>query len=49
MPVTSIIKKFPHEFEALARPDEEQPIAHPQVSGQMGALMASIRERQKNA
>jgi len=48
MPVTSIIKKFPHEFEALAKPDSEKPVAQPMVSGQMGALMAAIRERQKN-
>lgn len=49
MPVTSLIRKFPHEFEALARPDSEVKPALPRVSGQLGALMASIRERQTKA
>jgi NADH-quinone oxidoreductase subunit F len=49
MPVTSIIKKFPHEFEALVRPDSEVAPALPKVSGQMSGLLATIRERQKNA
>ena len=49
MPVTSIIKKFRHEFEALVKPGADQKIAAPRVSGQLGGLMAAIRERQKNA
>ena len=46
MPVTSMVKKFRSEFEALARPEGEVKPALPKVSGQMAALMASIRERQ---
>jgi len=47
MPVTSLVKKFRHEFEALAKADKDMPLASPRVSGQMGALMASILERNK--
>lgn len=45
MPVTSFIKKFRHEFEAIAKPDSEIPVALPKVSGQLGGLMESIRQR----
>lgn len=45
MPVTSMIKKFRAEFEAVVRPDSESQPVLPKVSGQMAALMATIRER----
>jgi NADH-quinone oxidoreductase subunit F len=47
MPVISMLKKFPHEFEALAKDDDKVAPALPKVSGQLGHLMASILERQK--
>lgn len=47
MPVTSMLKKFRAEFEAIAKDDSEVPHVLPKVSGQLGALMASIRERQQ--
>ncbi len=46
MPVTSMIKKFRAEFEALARPASEVTPAVPKVSGQLAELMAAVRERQ---
>jgi len=46
MPVTSFIKKFRHEFEAIARQESEVESALPKVSGQMGGLMGSILARQ---
>lgn len=46
MPVTSMVKKFRAEFEAVVKPDHEASPAIPKVSGQMAGLMAAIRERQ---
>lgn len=46
MPVTSMITKFRGEFEALALPDTTVEPVLPKVSGQMGGLLAAIRERQ---
>jgi NADH-quinone oxidoreductase subunit F len=45
MPVTSLVKKFRHEFVALAKAESEVTPAQPRVSGQLGGLMAAIRER----
>ena len=47
MPVTSMVKKFRHEFEALAKPDSMIEPAHPKVSGQMAALLDGIRSRMR--
>ncbi len=47
MPVTSIIKKFREEFEVLAKSDDQVEKALPRVSGQMGALLKAIRDRQQ--
>ncbi|MBS1983039.1 MAG: NADH-quinone oxidoreductase subunit NuoF [Bdellovibrionales bacterium] len=49
MPVTSMLKKFRGEFEAIAKNENEVTPALPKVSGQMGGLMAAIRERQNKA
>jgi NADH-quinone oxidoreductase subunit F len=46
MPVTSFVKKFRHEFEAIARSESEVAAALPKVSGQMGGLMEAILARQ---
>jgi NADH-quinone oxidoreductase subunit F len=46
MPITSMLKKFRNEFEAIAREDDEVTPNLPLVSGQMGGLLAAIRERQ---
>ena len=46
MPITSMLKKFRNEFEAIAREDHEVAPALPLVSGQMGGLLSAIRERQ---
>ncbi len=48
MPVTSMIKKYRHEFEALAKPMDSVPVSMPKVSGQMGALLEGIRSRMRN-
>ena len=48
LPVTSIIRKFRHEFEALALPDSQRRAPSPMVSGQLGELMNAIRERQNS-
>ena len=45
MPITSMLKKFRAEFEALAKPDDTLDAAVPRVSGQMAMLMKEIRER----
>lgn len=47
LPVTSIVKKFRHEFEAIARSESEVTPTLPKVSGQNGGLMESILARQK--
>lgn len=49
MPVISMIKKFRAEFEAIAKPDDAFIPELPKVSGQMGGLMAAIRERNLGA
>jgi NADH-quinone oxidoreductase subunit F len=46
MPILSMVKKFRHEFEALAKNDENAVAIYPKVSGQLGGLMDAIRERQ---
>lgn len=46
MPVVSMLKKFRAEFEAIAKDDEDFVPHFPKVSGQLGGLMAAIRERQ---
>lgn len=48
MPIESMLKKFRPEFEAIARPDDEVVAMVPKVSGQMAALMETIRARQMN-
>ncbi len=48
MPVTSMLKKFRDEFEALLIPETEFTPELPKVSGQLGMLIQSIRERQKS-
>jgi NADH-quinone oxidoreductase subunit F len=48
MPIESMLKKFRPEFEAIARPDGEVEAIVPKVSGQMAALMESVRARQMN-
>lgn len=48
MPLESMLKKFRPEFEAIARPDSEVEAIVPKVSGQMAALMETIRARQTN-
>jgi NADH-quinone oxidoreductase subunit F len=48
MPITSMIKKFRGEFEAIAKPADEVTPAKPMVSGQLGGVMAAIRERQRS-
>lgn len=45
MPVTSMVKKFRMEFEAIAKDENEAIPALPKVSGQLGGLMDLIRER----
>lgn len=46
MPVTSMLKKFRTEFESIAKEESEVTPALPKVSGQLGGLLQSIRERQ---
>ncbi|NCN41920.1 NADH-quinone oxidoreductase subunit NuoF [bacterium] len=46
MPVESMLKKFRPEFEAIAKPDDQVEAQVPKVSGQMAALMESVRARQ---
>ncbi len=46
MPVVSMLKKFRLEFEAIAKDDSAFEPHYPKVSGQLGGLMAAIRERQ---
>ena len=46
MPVESMLKKFRSEFEAIAKPDDQVEAIVPKVSGQMAALMESVRARQ---
>lgn len=48
MPVISMVDKFTAEFEALALPDDQFKPKLPKVSGQLGALLESVRSRQKN-
>jgi NADH-quinone oxidoreductase subunit F len=48
MPVTSMLKKFRSEFEALALPDDQVKEHYPKVSGQLGGLLDSIRQRQQS-
>ena len=45
-PITSMIRKFRNEFEALAVSEEQANKELPLVSGQLGGLMDKIRERQ---
>jgi NADH-quinone oxidoreductase subunit F len=47
MPVTSMVDKFRSEFEAVAVNDESFEPRLPKVSGQLGALLESVRSRQK--
>lgn len=46
MPVESMLKKFRGEFEAIAKSDDEVEAIVPKVSGQMAALMETVRARQ---
>jgi NADH-quinone oxidoreductase subunit F len=48
MPVMSMIKKFRSEFEELLIADTEAKAEMPKISGQLGMLVQSIRERQKS-
>jgi NADH-quinone oxidoreductase subunit F len=48
MPVISMVDKFTAEFEALALPDDQFKPKLPKVSGQLAALLESVRSRQKN-
>lgn len=45
MPVTSMIKKFRSEFEALLIPESEVKPQLPKVSGQLGMLLENMRTR----
>jgi NADH-quinone oxidoreductase subunit F len=45
MPITSMLKKFPGEFEALLKSESEVQPALPKVSGQLGGVLQAIRER----
>ena len=47
MPVVSMLKKFPEEFEALLIPETEFIPERPKVSGQLGAVLEAIRTRQQ--
>ena len=47
MPVTSMVKKFREEFDALLIPESQAKPELPKVSGQLGMLIQTIRERQK--
>lgn len=46
MPVESMLKKFRAEFEAIAHEDDQVEAVVPKVSGQMAALMESVKARQ---
>jgi NADH-quinone oxidoreductase subunit F len=48
MPVTSMLKKFPEEFEKLLIPESEFTPELPKVSGQLGSVLEAIRARQKS-
>jgi NADH-quinone oxidoreductase subunit F len=47
MPVISMVKKFRHEFDALAKLESEVAPAHPKVSGQMASLLDGVRSRMR--
>ncbi|MEI7440697.1 MAG: NADH-quinone oxidoreductase subunit NuoF [bacterium] len=48
MPVTSMLKKFPEEFEKLLIPESEFTPELPKVSGQLGSVLDAIRARQQS-
>jgi NADH-quinone oxidoreductase subunit F len=47
MPVTSMVKKFRHEFDAMAKPESQVTPAHPKVSGQMAFLPSQLIQMTK--